>query len=333
MKMINLTLQQAIDDFLMTKSATCVNKTIEYYKQNLGYFMSWYATKLNQPIDTIMLNSVTNKDLNEYLIYLRNKTVFEGHPIHDNLRDDKLSNNTIRTYQRALRVFLNYCYVEEYIENDLSKKFKYIREMKNIVLPLYESEVVDIDAMFNPKCKQGIRNLCIIHLMLDAGLRSGEVVELRIGDVDFSKGLLLINDSKFNKSRMVPMGLKIKQYLHKYLILYRGVSENQRYDLNIRSEPFFLEVKSNKPITGDVIRCLFSRIKRNTDITRIYPHLLRHTFATSYILGGGNLESLRLLLGHSDIMTTQKYVHLANTYQLMHPDVYKLDKIFFKTYY
>jgi integrase/recombinase XerC/integrase/recombinase XerD len=205
--------------------------------------------------------------------------------------------------------------------------------MKSVVLPLYESEVTDIDAMFNPKCKQGSRNLCIVHLMLDAGLRSGEIVELLVGDIDFTKGLIHIRDSKFNKSRMVPMALKLKQYLHKYLILYRGISENQSYNLDLNKDPFFLEVKTTKPITGDVIRCLFSRIKRNTEITRIYPHLLRHTFSTSYILGGGNLESLRILLGHSDIMTTQKYVHLANTYQLMHADIYKLDKLFFKKYY
>ncbi len=331
--MINLTLQQALDDFLMEKSAHCVQKTIEYYQANIGYFVTWYSDKINRTPDQILLSEINNKLLNEYLLYLRNKTIFEGHPIHGGLKNDKLSNNTIRTYQRAIRVFLNYCYVEEYLDTDISKKFKFIREKQSIVLPLYENEVTDIDAMFNPKCKQGIRNLCIVHLMLDAGLRSGEVVRLTIGDIDFPKGIIFINDSKFNKSRMVPMALKLKQHLHKYLIVYRGVSENQSYDLDLKSDPFFLEVKSQKPITSDVVRCLFSRIKRNTSISRIYPHLLRHTFATSYILGGGNLESLRILMGHSDIITTQKYIHLAQTYQLMHPDIYKLDRIFFKTYY
>ncbi len=331
--MADITIKQALDDFLIYKSATCVDKTIEYYRLNLGYFLTWYADKCSLSTEDVLLNDLNNKVLNEYLVYLRNKPLFEGHPIHGGLTDAKLSNNTIRTYQRALRVFLNYCFTEDFLDNDLSKKFKFIRETQSIVLPLYESDVSDIDAMFNPKCSQGNRNLCMIHLMLDAGLRSGEVIRLKIADVDFSKNIIFIKDSKFDKNRMVPMGTKLKQYLHKYLIMYRGVSENQNYSIDIKSDPFFLEVKSNKPITGDVIRCLFSRIKRNTKITRIYPHLLRHTFATSYILGGGNLESLRLLMGHSDIVTTQKYIHLAHTYQLMHPDIYKLDKIFFRTYY
>lgn len=331
--MINVTLQQAITDFIFEKSALCVQKTIDYYKQNLGYFITWYSKSFEVNQEDIMMSDINNKILNEYLIYLRNKTAFEGHPIHGGVKNNKLSNNTIRTYQRALRIFLNYCFVEEYMEDDIAKKFKFVREMKNIVLPLYESEVSNIDAMFNPKCKQGMRNICIVHLMLDAGLRSGEVVRLTIRNVDFEKGILFIQDSKFNKSRMVPLGLKLKQYLHKYLIVYRGVSSSQKYDINLSDEPFFLEIKNRKPITGDVIRCLFARIKKAADIERIYPHLLRHTFATSYILGGGNLESLRILMGHSDIMTTQRYIHIANTYQLMHPDVYKLDKIFFRTYY
>ena len=331
--MKNLTLQQAVDDFLYSKSASCVSKTVEYYNANLQTFIRWYAETYHRPESEVMLQEITNKILNEYLVYLRNKTMFEGHPIHGGLRDDKLSNNTIRTYQRAIRVFLTYCFVEDFIDIDIAKKFKFVRETQSIVLPLYESEVAEIDALFNIKCKQGIRNTCMIHLMLDAGLRSGEVVRLKVGDIDFKKGIIFVQDSKFGKSRMVPMGMKLRQLLHKYLIIFRGVSENQSYDIKIMEDPFFLEVKTNKAITGDVIRCLFSRIKRNSQIERIYPHLLRHTFATSYILGGGNLESLRLLMGHSDIMTTQRYIHLASTYQLMHPDIYKLDKIFFKTYY
>lgn len=330
--MKNLTLKQAIDDFIMTKSANWVKKTVEFYNQNLGYFVIWYTKLKAMDSNQLLLNDITNKELNEYLMYLRNKSVFEDHPIHKG-KTEKLSNNTIRTYQRALRVFLNYCYSEDYLTTDLAKKFKFIRETKNIVFPLYQNEVEELDALFNAKCMQGARNLCIIHLMIDAGLRSGEVVDLKIGDVDFSKGTLHIFDSKFNKSRLVPMGNKVKQYLHKYLILYRGTSENQSYDMDMKKEKFFLEVRTSKPITSEVIRNLFARMKKKTDITRLYPHLLRHTFATSYILGGGNLESLRILLGHSDIMTTQKYIHLAHTYQLNHGDVYKLDKLYFKTYY
>ena len=74
----------------------------------------------------------------------------------------------------------------------------------------------------------------------------------------------------------------------------------------------------------------FSLLKKKMGIDRIHPHLCRHTFATAYIIGGGSLEMLRLLLGHSDYEVTRSYLHLAHQCQLLHSDVYYLDPIYFK---
>lgn len=78
---------------------------------------------------------------------------------------------------------------------------------------------------------------------------------------------------------------------------------------------------------------MIRKLKTKTNIERMTPHLLRHTFATSYIMGGGNMESLRLLLGHYDYTVTWEYLHLANTYTLIGAKIYKLDPIYFKTGY
>ena len=75
---------------------------------------------------------------------------------------------------------------------------------------------------------------------------------------------------------------------------------------------------------------LFSRLRIKTGIDRLHPHLLRHTFAVSYLIGGGNLEFLRDMLGHSDYSTTRDYVKMANQYRMMDADVYQLDDIFFR---
>jgi integrase/recombinase XerC/integrase/recombinase XerD len=87
------------------------------------------------------------------------------------------------------------------------------------------------------------------------------------------------------------------------------------------------------PINTNVIKQLFARIKKSTGIERVHPHLLRHTFATSYIIGGGNLEFLRIMLGHSDYETTKIYLHLAQQTKMLHNDIYKLDPVFFKSGY
>ena len=75
------------------------------------------------------------------------------------------------------------------------------------------------------------------------------------------------------------------------------------------------------------------RIRRNTGLDRVYPHLLRHTFSTSYIMGGGSLESLRILLGHYDYSVTRIYLHLANQFFVMDSDIYRLDPVLFRTSY
>lgn len=82
------------------------------------------------------------------------------------------------------------------------------------------------------------------------------------------------------------------------------------------SEPLFVDRFGN-PCNDNAIKQVFAKLKKYTGIERLHPHLLRHTFATQYIVNGGNLEMLRLIMGHSSITVTQIYLHLANNIKLM----------------
>lgn len=335
---IRITLKQAYDLFMLDREATCATKTVLYYKENLQMFFKFICMQFENDIEKIYADEITLIHLNYYTLHLKNRSKFENHPFFDG-RDlsDKvlggLSNNSIRTYQRCVKVFFNWLFSNDYLEKNLAAKYRFVKATKKEKLPLYHEEVERIDSLYNENCKSGLRNLCIIHLMLDAGLRMGEVKRLKIKDILFDKGLLFIEDSKGNKSRYVPLGRKLKQYLYRYMVLYREVSINQMGVIDkqeYKNDFVFLHVRNNEPITDDVIKQLFAKLKKRVDIPRIHPHLCRHTFATSYILQGGDLESLRLILGHEDISTTQKYLHLANTYMYLGNDVYKIDKVFFK---
>lgn len=333
---IRITLQQAYDLFILDRTATCAEKTIQYYKDNVHMFIDFIRNHLNKDASDIYFDEINIIMLNQYTIYLRNKTKFLNHPFFapDTLDPgEHLSNNSIRTYQRAVKVFFNYIYDNGYVDFNAVSRYRFVKVSKNQKLPLYEEEVKRIDDLYNITCVTGLRNTCIVHLMLDAGLRMGEVIRLKICDVIIDKGLLFINDSKGNKSRYVPIGSKLKSYLYKYMVLYRDVSTNQAGVLDFekyRQDFLFLHVRNNEPITYDVIKQLFYKLKKKVDIERIHPHLCRHTFATSYILQGGDLESLRIYLGHEDISTTQKYLHLANMYMYLGSNIYKIDKVFFK---
>ena len=95
---------------------------------------------------------------------------------------------------------------------------------------------------------------------------------------------------------------------------------------NSDSNNLFLDRSNNMPITNDTIRKLFVTLKRLSGVDRVHAHLCRHTFATSFLQYGGNMEKLRLYMGHSDYEILKNYLHLS----LMYPDVYRIDDVFFK---
>ena len=114
----------------------------------------------------------------------------------------------------------------------------------------------------------------------------------------------------------------VRKYLERYINIYRPDVQHDYVLCNI----------GGSAVTPDAIKSVFGRIVKRTGIERLHPHLLRHTFATSFILGGGSVEMLRIYMGHSDINTTQNYMHIVNSIQFSQ-NVYKLDDIFFRRYY
>lgn len=288
--------------FLVDHESYCSASTMDYYKENISKF----------------LNYVSDCDCN----YITRDLVL-GY--FGSLRESGRKNTTVNTYFRAVKVFLNYCIDEGYCSPDVLRKVKFLKSDHEPVIPLSEWEVEKIDGLFSMKTESGIRNLCMIHLMLDAGFRSSDVVNLRFGNINFVSNYLTIK-GKGDKFRSVILCPKLKRLLYHYLLRYRAYDPQNDY-------PVFVQVGSSIPINSNVIKQLFSRIKVNSGLDRIYPHLLRHTFATSYILGGGNMEFLRMMLGHSDYETTKIYLHLAQQSKMLHNDVYRLDPVFFKSAY
>ena len=132
---------------------------------------------------------------------------------------------------------------------------------------------------------------------------------------------------KIQELRLVILCPRIKSNLLKYCVIHRNYTE-----LPAKSY-VFRQMKQQQQINYNVIKQLFARIRKKSGIDRLHPHLCRHTFATSYIKGGGNIEMLRLLLVHTDYKITKEYLHLAQQSVLLQEDIYKLDPIFFRKHY
>lgn len=314
-----MNLQQALDMFIMSREEYCSNKTVNNYKNTLGYFTSFMSDRRNMSLLEIDINSIVKDDLSAYTIYLRNKPKYTNHPFN---KEDKkgITKRTIKTYQTDMRTFFNYLYDEEYLQNDIMRKFKMIKPETKQIIPLTVDDVKIIDGLYDTKDSIGLRNLCMVHLMLDAGLRRSEVINLELSHVNFDNNYILIVGGKGSKDRIVPLSRRLKKMLYTYKILHRPQCEHDYFLCNARD---------NEKLTEDCIKMLFARMKKHTTLSRLYPHLLRHTFATAYVIQGGDLESLRIYMGHTSLDITQKYLHLANQFGF-NTNIYKLDDRFFK---
>lgn len=297
-------------------------RTIVYYQKNVSYFMQYLELLHGLPLNQVSLHALSRDVLVEYVVWLRAKERYAGHPLRHRMNvNGTIKSNTVITYMRAVKAFFNWMYVSGHTQIRYTEGLKLPRSDDDQIVPLLSSEVYAIDSIFDVDIPNDLRNLCILHLMLDAGLRSCEVINLEPGDIIFASNTIVINRSKGEKSRVVIMCPSLASRFRDYFQEFNP------------SGTLFRKTNENKAINEDVLRSLFLRIIRVTGVSRIHPHLLRHTFATSYIMGGGNLEKLRILMGHSDYDTTRKYLHLAAQNQILGSDIYRLDPVFFKSSY
>ena len=318
-----LSLKEAYDLFIEDRNAYCVDPTVKNYSNTLRYFITYLKSKYDAKAEELDVNDINIHDLNKYSIYLKNKVRNDNNSYFKSDTTTLISSRTRKDYLKDAVAFLNFLHDNEYIEKNPAKKFKFPRVETQPVEPLTDSEVVIIDNCYNENTKLGARNLAIIHCMLDEGMRSGEVQRLKRKDINFTENYIVIRKSKNNKGRIIPLAAVPRHYLKTYF---------GKLDKDLEDDDYVFSVNNGDPITEDAIKCFFQRLKKSSGVTRIYPHLLRHTFATSFILGGGDLEFLRIYMGHSSIETTQKYLHLANNMRFL-KNVYQLDKCFLKKFY
>lgn len=151
----------------------------------------------------------------------------------------------------------------------------------------------------------GVRDRAILELMYASGLRVSEVVELPFEQVNLSAGMVMVT-GKGSKERLVPMGEVAIEAIETYLIRSRPELVKHRY-----VETLFVS-RIGRPMTRQT---LWHRIKNLAALAgiemEISPHSMRHAFATHLINHGADLRSVQMLLGHSDLSTTQIYTHVA----------------------
>ena len=172
---------------------------------------------------------------------------------------------------------------------------------------------IDINRLINSQnvfTLTGLRNLLIISLMLDCGLRLSEVAKLKLCDIIIDRKLINV-DGKGQKERLVPMSDTTIHYYNMYVSMLE-----RRLNRSLFTGEILLKTKNLQDISKNSIALIFKRLKKKLKMDNLHPHLLRHTFATLFILNGGDIVTLQMILGHTTLEMSLQYLHLAKQLQL-----------------
>ena len=246
---------------------------------------------------------------NDYLNYL---TCFK------NKLGKRLSNKTIRLKLIIIKVFFKYLLKYDYVLSDPTKMIELPREEKDLPRNiLSEEEVKEILTSIRTNTPLGLRNKAILELLYSSGIRTSELANLKIPDVDLKENTLMIVKGKGNKSRLVPIGQHASFYIDQYLIkarkfLLRGKLKDDRY--------LFLSENGKQLNKETVNKSVIRNVMKHTKIKkRVTCYTFRHSVASHLVKNKVDIKYVGDLLGHNSLRTTQKYVHLdINDLKKMH---------------
>jgi len=225
---------------------------------------------------------------------------------------------SLRVTTVHLKVFFRWLAGHGRLEMDPAEPL--ISPRADLTLPetLHAAEVRILLESIDPAQPLGRRDLAILEMFYASGLRLSELCKARLEMMDFDDGFLRVT-GKGNKTRLVRVGTKAIEALQDYLKNARPALVSKRSSSHI-----FLSVRGTA-LSPDRVRQIVKERAALAGIEQnVYPHLLRHSFATHLLEGGADLRVIQELLGHADISTTQTYTHvdrqrLKSVHQQFHP--------------
>ena len=286
----------SVKNLLMDKEKTEVDKfldaiwmerglsknTLDAYRNDLYGFAKWQLGRGNS------LKKTSVGDLHNYLA---------AQSIHS-------ARSTARRLSTLRRFFQYMCY-EGSIKNDPTLNIDSPKLGRPLPKSLTESEVEDLLNSPDTTTVTGMRDRAMLEVLYATGLRVTELISLRLEQINLNVGVVRVV-GKGNKERLVPLGEVSVDWLNRYI-------RETRSDL-FKGSPDSTLFPSNRgtPMTRQTFWYAIKRYTVQAGINKpISPHILRHAFATHLLNHGADLRVVQILLGHSDISTTQIYTHVA----------------------
>jgi integrase/recombinase XerD len=280
-------MEQAIDSFirfLAVERGLSENYQLST-QRSLGEFARWCAARkrIDNPCD------VTLPVLSEYLA--------------DRKRSG-LSASSIKLVVVALKIFFRFLAGKGAVERDPAEALTLPRIERYLPETLNELQVEQLLEKIDTSTLHGLRDRAMMELLYASGLRISELANARLENFNFEERIVRVT-GKGNKTRLVPVGRKACEALAAYLFTERPKLVKRRSGSEI-----FLSARGTKLTTARIWQIVKKHARHAGFEKNIYPHLLRHSFATHLLGNGADLRIIQEMLGHADISTTQVYTHV-----------------------
>ena len=245
--------------------------------------------------------TLLNKNI-EYT-FIRNWIVF--------LSKNKISPNSINRKISSLKAYFKFLVNIKEIKRSPLRNHTSLRTKSKVVNPLNETEMKEVFELFKTSEKELTRDSMIIDILYSTGLRRAELINLKKSDIYFDDQVIKVL-GKRNKERLVPM-------------LPGLVKKLKLYSRNLEEDSFLLQSKNGNKISPSTIYRVVNKYLRSISTkTKISPHVLRHTFATHILNNGADINSIKEILGHKSLASTQIYTKIkiptiVNDYMKNHP--------------
>lgn len=234
------------------------------------------------------------------------------------LVDSGISNRSVNRKIASLKSFYKFLIKIEQIEASPLTKHKALKSTKKIQIAFSEKEIENVmDVLKDENTFEGLRDRLIVELFYSTGIRRAELINLKINDISVVQRTIKVL-GKRNKERIIPLLPSVLDTIKKYLSIRNNlpVIESQ--------ENLFLTAKGVKIYEMLVYRIINSYFGKASEKVKKSPHILRHSFATHLLNEGADISSVKELLGHSSLASTQVYTQnsiakLKEVYKNSHP--------------
>ena len=290
--------QQAFKDYLQMQKNYSLH-TVKAYVKDIEEFDSYNKIHFEQ--DSIDIVGYTQ--IRSWIV---------------SLVDGNISASSVNRKISSLKSYYKFLLRIKQIEQSPLLKHKALKTPKKIQIPFSEKEVdLVLNQIIYPDGFEGIRDKLIIDMFYTTGIRRAELINLKLSSIDLNSNTLKVI-GKRNKERILPLLPIIISQIKMYIIQRNAIQDIKN------TEQLFLTqkgVKLNDSLVYRLINMYFSTISEKVKKS---PHILRHTFATHLLNNGADLNSVKELLGHSSLASTQVYTHsslseLKKVYSDAHP--------------